>query len=109
MGDYGPLELSHDIAAFFFFSGSLTHGRFIVPCGAVTLRVLSVVENGRLLIAGLQYIIWSLLDVSLHCQSVMQNLHHPPPHRNAFILYWTHGPVHTCAFRSPTVTVAQMS
>jgi hypothetical protein len=48
------------------------------------------------------YIIWSLLDVSLPCQSVMQNLHHPP-HRNVFILYWTHGPVHTCAFRSPTV------
>lgn len=52
MGDYGPLELSHDIAAFVLFRIIDPWTFHRVPCGAVTLRVLSVVKNGRLPFAG---------------------------------------------------------
>ena len=54
------------------------------------------------------YIIWSLLDVSLHCQPVMQEL--ASPHRIGMSLSFIGrhaGSVinlNTCAFHSPTVT-----
>lgn len=46
MGGYGPWSSLTTSPLF------LTHGRFIEPCGAVTLRALSVSKDGRLLFAG---------------------------------------------------------
>ena len=67
MGDYGPLELSHDIAAFFFPSIIDPWTFHRVHVGAVTLRGALRCRKWALAICR-NYIIWSLLDVSLHRQ-----------------------------------------